>query len=229
MWTGAILAGGHARRLGGLNKAGLILQPGGASVLDRQLARLRRVVDRTIIIANDAGPFSGAGVPVIPDMVPDGGALGALYTAVHAAGTERTLVVACDMPFVSEPLLAHLVSVGRSVDIAIPRTARGYEPLCATYSRRSARELRRLIDERRFRLSEVARIPGLERPRSGAGRARSRSARKRCCSSTSTPRMIMLAQSISMESITILHDSSSSRTPAGTAAGDAAAALSASV
>ena len=47
------------------------------------------------------------------------------------------------------------------MDIAIPRTARGYEPLCATYSRRSASELRRLIDERRFRLSDVARIPGL--------------------------------------------------------------------
>ena len=112
MWTGAILAGGRARRLGGLNKAGLILHPGGASVLDRQLALLRRVVDRTIIIANDAEPFRDAGVPVIADMVPDGGALGALYTAVHASGTEWTLVVACDMPFVSERLLAHLVSVG---------------------------------------------------------------------------------------------------------------------
>jgi len=33
--------------------------------------------------------------------------------------------------------------------------------LCATYSRRSAVELRRLIEEKRFRLSEVARIPGL--------------------------------------------------------------------
>ena len=161
MWTGAILAGGRARRLGGLNKAGLTLQPGGASVLDRQLARLRPVVDRTIIIANDAESFSDAGVPVIPDMVPGTGALGALYTAVHA-GTEWTLVVACDMPFVSERLLAHLVSVGRAVDIAIPRTARGLEPLCATYSRRSAKELRRLIDEQRFRLSDVARIPGLE-------------------------------------------------------------------
>jgi molybdopterin-guanine dinucleotide biosynthesis protein A len=161
MWTGAILAGGHARRLGGLNKAGLILQPGGASVLDRQLARLRRVVDRTIIIANDAARFGDAGVPVIPDMVPDGGALGALYTAVHAAGTEYTLVVACDMPFVSEPLLAHLVSVGSGFDIAIPRISRGYEPLCATYSRRSGAELRRRVEEKRFRLSEVAGIPGL--------------------------------------------------------------------
>jgi molybdenum cofactor guanylyltransferase len=161
MWTGAILAGGRARRLGGLNKAGLTLHPGGASVLDRQLARLRRVVDRTIIIANDAERFRSAGVPVIPDLMPDGGTLGALYTAVHAAGTEWTLVVACDMPFVSEPLLSHLVSVGRGVDIAIPRTTRGYEPLCATYSRRSASELQRLIEEQRFKLSDVARISGL--------------------------------------------------------------------
>ena len=160
MWTGAILAGGRARRLGGLNKAGLVLHPSGASILDRQLSRLSRVVDQTIIIANDAGPFTAAGVPVIADIV-DGGALGALYTAVHSAQTDRTLVVACDMPFLSEALLAHLVEVGRAVDIAIPRTERGYEPLCATYSRRSAPELRRLIDSKQLRLSDVARIPGL--------------------------------------------------------------------
>ena len=49
-----------------------------------------------------------------------------------------------------------ILAGGRVVDdIAIPRTARGYEPLCATYSRRCAPELRRLIDEQQFRLSEV--------------------------------------------------------------------------
>lgn len=159
MWTGAILAGGRSRRLGGRNKAAF--QLGGASVLDRQLARLRRVVDRTIIIATDAEAFRTTGVPVIPDLEPNNGALGALHTAVHAAQSDRTLVIACDMPFVSEPLLTYLVEAGRTVDIAIPRTARGYEPLCATYSRRSAGELLRLIEEKRFRLSEVARIPGL--------------------------------------------------------------------
>jgi molybdopterin-guanine dinucleotide biosynthesis protein A len=161
MWTGAILAGGRARRLGGRNKAALVLGPDGMAVLDRQLARLNRVVDCTIIIANDADRFESSGVRVIADLVPDGGALGALYTAVHAAPSDRTLVVACDMPFLSEPLLAHLVDAGRDVDIAIPRTARGYEPLCATYSRRCAPELKRLIDERQFRLSDIARIPGL--------------------------------------------------------------------
>ncbi len=130
-------------------------------MLDRQLARLRRIVDRTIIIANDAEAFRATGVPVIPDLEPGNGALGALHTAVHAAQSDRTLVLACDMPFVSESLLTVLVEAGRTADVAIPRTARGYEPLCATYSRRSAGELLRLIEEKRFRLSEVARIPGL--------------------------------------------------------------------
>jgi len=159
MWTGAILAGGRSRRLGGRNKAALKI--GGATVLDRQLARLRGVVDRTIIVAGDAAPFAWTGLPVIPDLRPGDGALGALRTAVHAAQTDRTLVMACDMPFVTEALLGYLVDAGRAADIAIPRTRRGYEPLCATYSRRCADEMARLIAERRFKLSEVALIPGL--------------------------------------------------------------------
>ena len=171
MWTGAILAGGRARRLGGLNKAGLTLHPGGATVLDRQLARLRRVVDRIIIIANDADQFSSAGVPVIPDIVPDGGALGALYTAVHA-GTEWTLVVACDMPFVSESLLAHLVSVGGGFDIAIPAyRARVRAIVCDIFPsggrRTAAPSGGETVQAQRRRPDS-----GLERPRSGTGRAR---------------------------------------------------------
>jgi molybdopterin-guanine dinucleotide biosynthesis protein A len=160
MWTAAILAGGRAQRLGGVNKATLKTRDG-TTLLDRQLARLGGVVDRTIIIANDAKAYTRFGIPVIPDFMPDAGALGALYTAVHSAHTDRTLVIACDMPFVTEPLLAHLVDIGGGADIAIPRTQRGYEPLCATYSPRSAHELLRLIEEKRFRLSDVAQIPGL--------------------------------------------------------------------
>ena len=159
MWTGAILAGGRSRRLGGRNKAALKI--GNDTVLDRQLARLRRVVDRTIIVAEDAVPFAWTGLQVVADLTPGDGALGALRTAIHAARSDRTLVMACDMPFVSEALLSYLVEAGRAADIAIPRTVRGYEPLCATYSRRCADEMARLIAERRFKLSEVALIPGL--------------------------------------------------------------------
>lgn len=157
--TAAILAGGQARRLGGRNKAGLRL--GDLSLLDRQLAVLREVVDRTIIIANDPAPYRASGVPVIADLAPQGGALGAIYTAIQSAQTDRTLIVACDMPFLSVPLLDYLVAAGDTADLAIPRTARGYEPLCATYSRRCANGVLDLIAAGRLRLSGVAGIAGL--------------------------------------------------------------------
>lgn len=133
----------------------------GARLIDRLLTRLHSVVDQTVIIASDADAYADTGVPVIADLIPDAGAFGALYTAVRSVNTDRVLVLACDMPFISERFLAFLMEAGRSVDIAIPRTPRGYEPLCATYSRNSAEGILQRIVERRFRLSDVATIAGL--------------------------------------------------------------------
>ena len=132
MWTAAVLAGGQARRLGGRNKARLALEPDGPSLLTRRLNMLATLVDRVQIVAGDTDAYKDLGVPVVPDLLPGTGALGAIYTAVHAAGTDRTLVVACDMPFVSGAFIEYLLHAGETADVAIPRTSRGYEPLCAT-------------------------------------------------------------------------------------------------
>jgi len=151
--TAAILAGGQATRFEGRNKAALRF--GEAAILERQLAVLRRVVDRVVIVTNEATPYESYGVPIVPDLAPGAGALGAVYTAIMAASADHTLVVACDMPFLGEPFLAHLIDAGRSADIAIPRTTHGYEPLCATYSRRCAAVLRRQIEANHLKVTDV--------------------------------------------------------------------------
>jgi molybdopterin-guanine dinucleotide biosynthesis protein A len=153
MWTAAILAGGQAQRLGGCNKGALHL--GCDAILDRQVAVLRAVVDRLVIVATDDAPYRPYGVPILRDLVPGAGPLGAIYTAIQSAPAARTLIVACDMPFLSVPFLTYLVAAGRDVDIAIPRTASGYEPLCATYSGRCARPLQSLIEAKRFKVLDV--------------------------------------------------------------------------
>ena len=117
-------------------------------------------VDRTIIIANDDAPYRSYGVEVIHDLAPGTGALGAVYTAIQSAGTAHTLVVACDMPFLTVPFLCHLVAAGCDVDIAIPRTARGYEPLCATYSRRCAAVLQSRIEAKQLKVTDL--LPSAE-------------------------------------------------------------------
>lgn len=143
MHTAAILAGGRARRLGGLDKSRLTI--GGQTILQRQIDLLQGVVDRVVVIANDVDRFAGLQVPVVPDRVPGAGSLGGIYTAVTAADGP-VLVVACDMPFLTAPFLARLLERGQDVDVALPRGPDGYHPLCACYAPTCADPIRRRLE-----------------------------------------------------------------------------------
>ena len=144
MCTAAIIAGGDARRFGGRDKGALAI--GEARIIDREIAVLREVADHLVIVANDPDRYRSLGLPIVQDLVPGAGALGGIYTAITVARDTPTLVVACDMPFLSARFLRHLAIAGGEVDVAIPRTAEGYEPLCASYSRGCADPIRRRID-----------------------------------------------------------------------------------
>ncbi len=144
MCTAAIIAGGDARRFAGRDKSALAI--GEARIIDREIAVLREVADHLVIVANDPDRYRSLGLPIVKDLVPGAGALGGIYTAITVARDTPTLVVACDMPFLTAHFLRHLAIAGREVDVAIPRTAEGYEPLCASYSRGCADPIRRRID-----------------------------------------------------------------------------------
>src|SRR5262245_5967454 len=107
----AILTGGRASRMGGLDKSALDI--GGLPIVDRQLAVLRQVAD-VIFHVSSAGAEAGRtieGLELVHDRFPDHGSLGGIYTAIVESPADRTLVVACDMPFLSAPLLAHMAGV----------------------------------------------------------------------------------------------------------------------
>lgn len=153
MFTAAILAGGQARRLGGIDKAGLRVGPD--TILELQLALLRRLTPHILIVSNDMTRFADAGVPVVPDVVPGTGALGGLYTTLVHAPTDPVLVIACDMPFLTAPFLTHLVDSLGDADAVVPRSPRGRHPLCAAYARRVAPRLRHRIDAGQLRVLDA--------------------------------------------------------------------------
>jgi molybdopterin-guanine dinucleotide biosynthesis protein A len=127
----AILAGGLARRMAGANKG--VLRVGEQRILDRQVAMLREVADPVFIVSSrpdTCGAVTGEILTIIPDALPGTGPLGGIYTAITSSPRTRTLIVACDMPFLTLP----------------PRSPRGYEPLCATWSAACAEPIRRRIE-----------------------------------------------------------------------------------
>jgi molybdopterin-guanine dinucleotide biosynthesis protein A len=133
--SAAILAGGQARRFGGRDKSRLVVD--GRSIIVRQLDVLQRVADDTFVVAANAERFTDLRVPVYADVRPNLGAIGGIYTALEVARADLVLVVACDLPFLHEKVLAELVERSRSSDGAWVRSERGVEPLIACYHRRA--------------------------------------------------------------------------------------------
>ena len=164
--TGVILAGGQASRYGGKPKG--LERVRGERVIDRVAAALRATTDSLLLIANDAGAGDWLpGVRVAGDVRPGIGSLGGIHAALVHAGT-AVIVVAWDMPFVSEGLLAELRERGEHADVAAPESdssRRGLEPLCAYYSQACVEPIERSIDadDRRvigfFERVRVARVP----------------------------------------------------------------------
>ena len=153
MRTAAILAGGRARRFGGRPKA--LLPIGDQRIIDHQIAVLRTVADQLAIVTIDRDRYEALGVPVWEDLVSGAGPLGGIYTALVNATTSHTLVVAGDMPFLTAPFLQYLTQVSGDVDVAIPRTADGHQPLCACYARRCAPVLRRSIEGKALKVTDL--------------------------------------------------------------------------
>lgn len=152
MRSAAILVGGRARRLGGVSKS--TLQVAGRSIQERQLAVLQEAgVDQVAAIG--PAPAPPHGVHPVADAVAGAGALGGLYTALLWAPTERVLVLAGDLPFLSAPFLRRLWDADAAADAVVPRTAAGWHPLAAVYHRRVAALLKTRIDRPALRITDA--------------------------------------------------------------------------
>ena len=133
MASAAILVGGQARRFGGLDKSTLVV--GGRTILDYQIRELSQIADDILLVGSGRAKPAPAGLRLIVDRHPDCGPLGGLDAALAEARDDAVIVMACDMPCVTAPLLAHLVGLAGEAQAVVPRTERGYHPLCAVYSR----------------------------------------------------------------------------------------------
>lgn len=137
MASAAILAGGKAARFGGRDKGALVVD--GRTILERLITELRSVTDDILIVggAHDhlIGSTGQSAIRVIDDRVPDSGPLGGLDAALSAARDAALVLVACDMPFITARMLAYLLQLTADADLVVPRTERGYHPLCAAYTR----------------------------------------------------------------------------------------------
>ena len=132
--TSIILAGGKSLRLGRRKALETI---DGKSLIEYVIERLRPLTNQMLIVTSQeqADLLSDSGDKILVDIFPDMGPLGGIYTGLLAARSSYSLVVACDMPFLSTDLLRYMIEQSADFDAVVPRLGGLIEPLHAVYSR----------------------------------------------------------------------------------------------
>jgi molybdopterin-guanine dinucleotide biosynthesis protein A len=145
-----VLAGGRATRLGGANKA--MLQVGNKRLIDRVLSALNPIASQIILVGHLAEGLSGPVIDIVPDKLQGGSALIGIYSGLQAARNDVALVVACDMPFLSTPLLKRIAVLSEGYDVAVPRVGNHLEALHAAYRRSCLPVMREAISQQQHKI-----------------------------------------------------------------------------
>jgi molybdopterin-guanine dinucleotide biosynthesis protein A len=132
--TGIILAGGKASRLGGINKA--FIEIGGERLIDRTLRVYRSIFKEIIISTNSPLEYLEFDARIVTDIHRGKGPLGGIHAALLHATCEHAFVSACDMPYLSEAFIGHMIAQAEHYDLVVPVTTSGFESLHAIYSRK---------------------------------------------------------------------------------------------
>ena len=140
-----VLAGGQSSRFGS-DKAFLPLQ--GLPLVAWTVHKLAALSDDLIVVTNEPGRYRPLALParLVPDDKPGQGALMGLYSGLKAARNAYALAVACDMPFLSLPLLRYMLPLVDGADLVIPQVDGFLEPLHAIYSKACLPAMARHLD-----------------------------------------------------------------------------------
>lgn len=135
--AGAVLTGGASSRMG-RDKAALAID--GVACATRVAQRLAAHCEEVVLVGGQPPPDApGRRVPDVPG---PRCALRGLVGALAAASAERVLVVATDVPYVSDALLLALIAWPEA-DAVVPRNDAGVHALCAIYRREAVLEVAR--------------------------------------------------------------------------------------
>jgi molybdopterin-guanine dinucleotide biosynthesis protein A len=148
--TGVVQAGGQSTRMGGRPKA--LLELGGRRIIERVVDVLAAVTDEVIVVTNTPELYRFLGLPMVPDVYPDHGSLGGIYSGLEAAAGEAAFTVACDMPFLHRDVARLVVDRAFEGDVVIPRVGEQLETMHASYAKRCLPHIAGRLRARRLKI-----------------------------------------------------------------------------
>ncbi|MCP4229922.1 MAG: molybdopterin-guanine dinucleotide biosynthesis protein B, partial [bacterium] len=156
---GCVLIGGRSERMG---KPKHLIEKNGCTWLENTINIMGGITDKVVICGDGDMPQSLTNYHQLPDITEADGPIAGILSAMRWAPYVSWLVVACDLPNVSEAALDWLLSTripGTRATIPGSKSGKNYEPLLAFYDYRAGPLLERLVDSGDFKPSRLSKHP----------------------------------------------------------------------
>ncbi len=162
--TGVILAGGRNSRIG-LKKAFLEIE--GKRIIDRTVDVYKKIFNEILIITNTPEDYyyliqrvilseaKNLKLKIYTDLIPNRGSLGGIYTGLHYSKSDYAFFAACDMPFLNERVIRHIIKVARDYDIIVPYFKHRLHPLHAVYSKKCLPLIKVMVGKNRLKIKDL--------------------------------------------------------------------------
>lgn len=149
--SGVILSGGLSTRFAGTDKA--FITVGGKPMIEHLLAVLRPLFDDIVLVTNDPLKFLPWDLNIVTDIFSCRSSLTGIHAGLFHAAHPHAFFTACDAPFLQTGVIQTLLDeLEPGIDVVIPETAAGLEPLCAIYSKRCLAVTEKLLEQQQFKI-----------------------------------------------------------------------------
>jgi len=154
--SGVILSGGLAARYDGIEKA--LLQVGGVRILDRIYEIYRELFDEIILVTNSPEKFLEWDLLIVADLFPIRSSLTGIHAGLFYATNPHAFISACDTPFLKKEMVETVIGrIEAQIDIVMPETSAGFEPLCAAYSKRCLEAAQNNLEQEKLKITRTFR------------------------------------------------------------------------
>lgn len=197
--SAVVLCGGLSSRMG-VDKARLELD--GLSLIARAVRVVQSITPHVRLACGSHPRYEDLGLPLVLDRIAGAGPLAGLEAALASAPEGFVIAVACDMPRIDAGALRALVTAAheRELDVALMRSPRGLEPLCAVWRTSMVHPLRAALERGERRVVAAFEIPLATGalPRVAAVELDAAIAREDCVLNVNTPAEFERARSSSL-------------------------------
>ena len=149
--TGVILAGGENRRFSGKNKA--LVQVAGKRILDHIYGVFSDLFEEIILVTNNPIQYFEWDLNIVTDLFPVRSSMTGIHAGLFYAKNRYAFVTASDTPFIKKELIETILNnIEPRVDVVVPETPKGLEPLCALYSKECLNPIKQQLEREKFKI-----------------------------------------------------------------------------